>query len=498
MHSWRRYAEAAPTRCQRSRDHPRDRRGGRGRSGRIVQDGASDASADGPDRHQQRRRPADRARHPGRPHIPRCRAAQRRSPPMRPRSSTGAALSIREQPLALAIDPLDGSSNVNLNLSFGTIFSILPSLQPQSEPLRELPAARRQPARRRLHRLRAAAVAGAQRRRGHAHLRIQRPDRRLPPRRANVRVPPQAKEFAINASNYRHWDEFGAALFRRLREGRARAARARLQHALARLAGRRGLPHPACAAACSSIRPTSAPGYGNGRLRLVYEANPVAFLMEQAGRQRHRRRRPRSCRSTPESLHQRTPLIFGSGREVAKLTRYHTDPSADRRALAALRPARPVPDLSRCRSSTPSSRSPARRAAARPRCGAPSSRSSAARRSTPSSSRATPSTATTAQACSDCQAAAAARTATSTSAISARRTTFSRSWSRPSPNTAATGTGALATTSTTRKRRELYGAPPGTFTEWEDVPAPAPTSSSTKGCTAPSSPTRSTSPRMPT
>jgi fructose-1,6-bisphosphatase I len=68
-------------------------------------------------------------------------------------------------------------------------------------------------------------------------------------------------------------------------------------------------------------------GYGNGRLRLVYEANPVAFLIHQAGGSATNGVEP-ILSIAPDSLHQRTPLIFGSGREVAKLTSYHTDPSA--------------------------------------------------------------------------------------------------------------------------------------------------------------------------
>jgi fructose-1,6-bisphosphatase I len=68
-------------------------------------------------------------------------------------------------------------------------------------------------------------------------------------------------------------------------------------------------------------------GYRNGRLRLVYEANPVAFVVEQAGGGASNGVE-RILSLTPESLHQRVPLIFGSKREVLKLTRYHTDPSA--------------------------------------------------------------------------------------------------------------------------------------------------------------------------
>ncbi len=67
-------------------------------------------------------------------------------------------------------------------------------------------------------------------------------------------------------------------------------------------------------------------GYGNGRLRLVYEANPIAMLVEQAGG---------SATDTihtildivPTDLHQRTPLVFGASREVARISRYHTEPS---------------------------------------------------------------------------------------------------------------------------------------------------------------------------
>ena len=60
--------------------------------------------------------------------------------------------------------------------------------------------------------------------------------------------------------------------------------------------------------------------------------------------------------------------------------------------------------------------------------------------------------------------------ATSTSAISARSTTCWRSWSRPFADYAGTAPGASATTSTTTRRRRSFGAPPGTFTDWETFP----------------------------
>ncbi len=67
-------------------------------------------------------------------------------------------------------------------------------------------------------------------------------------------------------------------------------------------------------------------GYHQGRLRLVYEANPIAFLVEQAGGGATDTV-GRILDLVPESLHQRTPLVFGSAREVARIARYHTEPS---------------------------------------------------------------------------------------------------------------------------------------------------------------------------
>ena len=65
--------------------------------------------------------------------------------------------------------------------------------------------------------------------------------------------------------------------------GRRRTARRRPQHALDRLHGRRVPPHPGARRRVSSTRPTGARPIESGRLRLVYEANPIAFLIEQAG-----------------------------------------------------------------------------------------------------------------------------------------------------------------------------------------------------------------------
>jgi fructose-1,6-bisphosphatase I len=66
-------------------------------------------------------------------------------------------------------------------------------------------------------------------------------------------------------------------------------------------------------------------GYHNGRLRLLYEANPIALLMEQAGAAASTGR-ARILDCMPRLLHERVPLIFGSSAEVERLQRYHVDP----------------------------------------------------------------------------------------------------------------------------------------------------------------------------
>jgi fructose-1,6-bisphosphatase I len=67
------------------------------------------------------------------------------------------------------------------------------------------------------------------------------------------------------------------------------------------------------------------PGYGSGRLRLIYEGAPIAMLMEQAGG-RATTGRERILDVEAETLHQRVPLIFGAADEVTRVERLHCFP----------------------------------------------------------------------------------------------------------------------------------------------------------------------------
>ena len=62
-----------------------------------------------------------------------------------------------------------------------------------------------------------------------------------------------------------------------------------------------------------------------GRLRLLYEANPIGFIMEQAGGRASTGHHPMLA-VQPDSLHQRIGLIFGSRNEVELIERYHAEP----------------------------------------------------------------------------------------------------------------------------------------------------------------------------
>jgi len=66
------------------------------------------------------------------------------------------------------------------------------------------------------------------------------------------------------------------------------------------------------------------PGYEKGRLRLLYEANAVAFLVEQAGGAASTGH-GRVLDVEPTEIHQRVPLIFGSKAEVERIERYYAE-----------------------------------------------------------------------------------------------------------------------------------------------------------------------------
>ena len=212
----------------------------------------------------------------------------------------------------VASDPLDGSSNIDTNVSIGTIFSILPAAGGHLQPGRNQLAS-------------GIFVYGPQTTLlvtfGDGVFAFQlAEDREFYDMGWQVQIPPETSEFAINASNSRHWR---APVSRYIADCLAGVDGPRQRNFNMRWVGslvadgwrifRRGgiFLYPADA----------RKGYETGRLRLVYEANPMAMLVSQAGG-RASDSQQEILAITPTSLHQRVPLVFGSANEVDEFMNY--------------------------------------------------------------------------------------------------------------------------------------------------------------------------------
>jgi fructose-1,6-bisphosphatase I len=225
-------------------------------------------------------------------------------------------------PINVALDPLDGSSNIETNLSIGTIFSLLPGPagSSASEPAAFLRAGREQLAAGYViygPQTVLALTLGA----GTDLFTLDPARGQFVRTRANVRVPPQAREVAINASNYRHWDIPIQTWFNDCLAG-ADGPRAE-NFNMRWIASMVAEAHRILVRGGVYLYPSDArQGYRNGRLRLIYEANPIAFLMEQADGQGSTGRE-RILDRVPRLLHERVPLVFGAREEVERIERYH-------------------------------------------------------------------------------------------------------------------------------------------------------------------------------
>lgn len=231
--------------------------------------------------------------------------------------------------LALVVDPLDGSSNIDTNVSVGTIFGLYPAADTAEtsvlRPASDLLAA-------------GYIIYGPQcclmlRVGESAVLKYV-----LDPEAGRFRslgeipeIPAQSTEYAINASNYRHWP----TPIRAFIDDRIAGSEGPMGHDfnmrwIASLVAEahRILTHGGIFLYPGDTRP----GYEQGRLRLVYECGPIAYLIEGAGGSASDGTLPiRAC--APKSLHERSPLVFGSRDKVARVATYHDLPESEVSAL---------------------------------------------------------------------------------------------------------------------------------------------------------------------
>ena len=232
----------------------------------------------------------------------------------------------REASLALAIDPLDGSSNIDANVSIGTIFSLLPATTEAADT----PAASfLQPGRKQVAAgffiygpqlaLVLTLCSGT-----HGFIYSPRLGTFVQTHES-ISVDRETREFSINASNYRHWEEAVRLYIDDCLKGEGGSRQANFN--MRWIASLVAESYRILMRGGVFLYPRDArEGYGNGRLRLVYEANPIALIVEQAGGVATDSV-DRILDIEPTDLHQRVPLVFGSASEVELIARYHTGAS---------------------------------------------------------------------------------------------------------------------------------------------------------------------------
>ncbi len=222
----------------------------------------------------------------------------------------------------LVFDPLDGSSNIDVNVSVGTIFSVLVCPEGVTEPG---PEAFLQPGTRQV--AAGYCVYGPSTilvltlGDGVNVFTLDREIGSFVLTQRGVRIPEETSEFAINASNERHWEPPVQRYVAELKAGktgpRGRDFNMRWVASMVadvhRILARGGIFMYPVDAKCRDK---------GGRLRLMYEANPMAFIVEQAGGAATDGAR-RILERVPASLHERVPVFLGSRREVERVTAYH-------------------------------------------------------------------------------------------------------------------------------------------------------------------------------
>jgi len=224
----------------------------------------------------------------------------------------------------LMFDPLDGSSNIDVNVSIGTIFSVL-RMPEDNRGVDEgdfLQAGAKQVAA-------GYCVYGPQTTLvltvgdGVAMFTLDREQGSFVLTRENVQIPADTKEFAINMSNMRHWDAPVKRYVDECLQGKEgpRGKDFNMRWIASMVADvHRILTRGGIFMYPWDKREPNKPG----KLRLMYEANPMSWLIEQAGGAATNGKQ-RILDIQPTGLHERVSVILGSKNEVERVTRYHLE-----------------------------------------------------------------------------------------------------------------------------------------------------------------------------
>jgi fructose-1,6-bisphosphatase I/sedoheptulose-1,7-bisphosphatase len=231
----------------------------------------------------------------------------------------------------LVFDPLDGSGNTELNVTVGSVFSVLRAPDALVADGRDMveadflqPGSTQVAAGYALYGPTTMLVLSVGN--GVAGFTLDPTLGDFMLTHPQIRVPEQTSEFAINASNSRFW---GAPVKRYVDECQAgRSGPRHKDFSMRWIASMVADAHRILMRGGVFLDPRD--GRETGPVRLLHEANPIAFLIEQAGGRASTGRR-RVLDIEPTSLHQRVGLVFGSSSEVERIERYHQEPAdADR------------------------------------------------------------------------------------------------------------------------------------------------------------------------
>ena len=230
----------------------------------------------------------------------------------------------------LVFDPLDGSSNIDVNVSVGSIFSILRAPADVLASGRDVTEADfLQPG--------ATQVAAGYAIYGPVTMFVLTVGNGVSGFTLNpnlgefvlthrdIRVPEDTQEFAINSSNSRFWEPPVKRYVDECLAGRSgvRGKDFNMRWIASMVAeAHRILMRGGVFLYPKDNKDPSKPG----RLRLLYETNPIGFVMEQAGGRCSTGRQP-MLGVKPSALHQRIGVVFGSKNEVERIERYHHEPA---------------------------------------------------------------------------------------------------------------------------------------------------------------------------
>jgi fructose-1,6-bisphosphatase len=223
----------------------------------------------------------------------------------------------------LVFDPLDGSSNADVNVSVGTIFSVLrhdaptpPGVADYLQPGRDQVAA-------------GYAIYGPSTMlvltvgKGTHGFTLDREIGNFILTHENMTIPAETAEFAINTSNARFWEPPVHRYVTECQAGRS-GERGR-DFNMRWIASMVAEVHRILVRGGVFMYPKDTKDAAKpGRLRLMYEANPIALLVEQAGGAATTGRK-RLLEVPPSGLHERIPVILGSRAEVERIVRYHAE-----------------------------------------------------------------------------------------------------------------------------------------------------------------------------